>query len=69
MTDEKMILMQIERLPERLKREVLHYIEFLKEKHSEQDRKKRNRKAGNRNGKYELADDFSEPLEDFKEYM
>lgn len=27
------------------------------------------RKAGSAEGKYELAHDFDEPLEDFKEYM
>lgn len=27
------------------------------------------RKAGSTEGKYELAPDFDEPLEDFKEYM
>ena len=69
MTDEKTILMQIQQLPEQMRQEVLHYIEFLKQKYSEQNQENQDRKAGSREGKYELAADFDEPLEDFEEYM
>lgn len=69
MTDEKVILAQLEQLPEQLKQEVLHYAEFLQKKYAEQKLKNKNRKAGSAKGKYNLAPDFDSPLEDFKEYM
>lgn len=69
MTDEKIILMQIQQLPEQFKQEVLHYIEFLKQRYAEENRKNQDRKAGSHEGKYTLADDFDAPLEDFEEYM
>ncbi len=69
MTEEKLILAQIQQLPEQLKQEVLHYVEFLQAKYNAQSRKPKNRKAGSAKGKYKLAPDFDQPLEDFKEYM
>jgi hypothetical protein len=69
MTEEKTILAQIQQLPEHLKQEVLHYIEFLQKKYVAQKQKNKYRKAGSAKGKYKLAPDFDEPLEDFKEYM
>jgi hypothetical protein len=69
MTDEKIILSQIQQLPEQLKQEVLHYVEFLQTKYTSPTRKLKDRKAGSAKGKYELAPDFDAPLDDFKEYM
>ena len=69
MTEEKAILSQIQQLPEQLKQEVLHYIEFLQAKYNAQNQKPKNRKAGSAEGKFKLAPDFDAPLEDFKEYM
>lgn len=69
MTEEKAILAQIAKLPEQLKQEVLHYAEFLQKRYAAQLPKVKNRKAGSAKGKYKLAHDFDEPLEDFKEYM
>ncbi len=71
MTDDKLILSQIQQLPEQLKQEVLHYVEFLQKKYNAQNQsnKRKKRKAGSAKGKYELAPDFDAPLEDFKEYM
>ena len=69
MTEEKAILAQIQQLPEQLKQEVLHYIEFLQKKYAAKKQKNKNRKAGSAKGKYKLASDFDAPLEDFKEYM
>jgi Protein of unknown function (DUF2281) len=63
MTEEKLILSQIQQLPEQLKQEVLHT------KYNAQNRKPKNRKAGSAEGKSTLAPDFDEPLKDFKEYM
>jgi Protein of unknown function (DUF2281) len=69
------ILERLEKLPESLQTEVLHYIEFLIEKyaqksHQEQPTKKR-RVAGTMQGMFvlPLPDDFDDPLEDMKEYM
>ena len=69
MTEEKLILSQIQQLPEQLRQEVLHYIEFLQAKYNAQNQKPKNRKAGSAKGKFTLAPDFDAPLEDFKEYM
>lgn len=69
MTEEKIILSQIQRLPEQLRQEVLHYAEFLQAKHDAQNQKSKHRKAGTAKGKYRLAPDFNQPLEDFEEYM
>lgn len=69
MTEEQLILSRIQQLPEQLKQEVLHYIEFLQAKYNAQNRKPKKRKAGSAKGKFELAPDFDAPLEDFKEYM
>jgi len=69
MTEEKELLAQIEKLPEQLKREVLHYAEFLQKKYAAQSPEVKNRKAGSAKGKYKLAPDFDAPLEDFREYM
>ena len=67
MTEEKLILSQIQRLPEQLRQEVLHYAEFLQAKYNAQNQKPKNRKVGSAKGKYKLAPDFDAPLEDFKE--
>lgn len=69
MTEEQMILSRIQQLPEQLRQEVLHYIEFLQSKYNAQNREPKKRKAGSAEGKFELAPDFDAPLEDFKEYM
>lgn len=62
MTEEKELLAQIEKLPEQLKQEVLHYAEFLQKKYAAQFPKVKNRKAGSAKGKYKLAPDFDQPL-------
>lgn len=70
---ETTILENLEKLPDSLKQEVLHYTEFLVEKHAKQlqqeQPQKKKRKAGLLKGKIWMADDFDEPLEDFKDYM
>jgi hypothetical protein len=70
---ETTILENLEKLPESLKQEVLHYTEFLVEKYAKQSQEeqpqKKKRKAGLLKGKIWMADDFDEPLEDFKDYM
>ncbi len=69
---EQLIFSQLYQLPENLKVEVLHYIEFLLKKHNNQVSKANTHKArifGSAKGKYQLAPDFDAPLNDFKDYM
>ena len=68
---EQLILRELHELPEAMKVEVLHFVQFLK---TEQSKKKQTsrltkRKAGGLKGKVWIAPDFKAPLEDFKEYM
>ena len=67
------ILEKLETLPEALQTEVLHYIEFLSERyavtHDQMETRPKKRQAGLLQGKIWMADDFDEPLEDFKDYM
>lgn len=72
---QSVILEKLAELPESLQTEVLHYIEFLIEKHAKNSTqelpKKKHRVAGTMKGMFilPLPDDFDEPLEDLKEYM
>lgn len=69
------ILEALVKLPDSLKQEVLHYIEFLVEKYANNevaiDPVQKKRQAGMMKGTFilPLADDFDAPLEDFQEYM
>ena len=67
------ILEKLATLPEALQTEVLHYIEFLSERyavtHDQTETLPKKRQAGLLKGKIWMADDFDEPLEDFKDYM
>jgi len=58
-------------LPENLKKHVIDYIEFLFEKKQKPGKaeKPKSPKFGSCKGMFEMAPDFDEPLEDFKEYM
>ncbi|HTD39093.1 MAG TPA: DUF2281 domain-containing protein [Mucilaginibacter sp.] len=58
---------QISSLPSDLKKEVSDFVAFLKQK-SEKGEKLKERQFGHSKGFFKLADDFDEPLEDFKEY-
>ncbi|MBD2353249.1 DUF2281 domain-containing protein [Tolypothrix sp. FACHB-123] len=72
---EPLILQKLEELPESLQTELLHYIEFLLEKHAKQSTQeqltKKCRVVGTMKDMFvlPLPDDFDEPLEDIKEYM
>ena len=79
---EPTILEKYEALPDSLKTEVGHYIEFLLEKYvnptlsSQPDAKDENPENpekyhgyGSWAGQIIMSDDFDEPLEDLKEYM
>ena len=73
------ILEKLEGLPESLQTEVLHYIEFLLEKHvkdkhtSQQELTKEEAEKrhgyGSMAGQIIMSDDFDEPLEELAEYM
>ena len=69
---EQTIISELYTLPENLKQEVLHYIQFLKLKQNEKtepETPRKKRKAGSAKGEIIMADDFEAPLEDFAEYM
>lgn len=69
---EQILIQEIHTLPENLKLEVLHFIQFLKQKQTaktEPEKRRKKRKAGSAKGMFVMADDFDEPLEDFAEYM
>jgi hypothetical protein len=70
------LLELLEKLPEHLQEESIKYIQqLLKENQEETDAKleivyqKRLQGLGSLKGKIHVADDFDEPLEDFKDYM
>ncbi len=69
---ERLIISEIYLLPETLKLEVLHFIAYLKGAYAVQKQEAKpadKRVFGKNKGKYTLAPDFDEPLEDFKDYM
>ena len=69
---EQIIMAELHTLSENLKQEVLHYIQFLKQKQAEQlevSEPRKKRQAGSAKGKFVMAEDFDAPLEDFAEYM
>jgi hypothetical protein len=69
---EQALLEQIQRLPESLQQEALHYIEGLVAKHNQSmktpplDRKNA---FGIWKGEVWMSDDFNAPLDDLQEYM
>ena len=71
---EQTLIQEIHTLPETLKQEVLHFVQFLKQKQNgatetEKPREKRERKFGSAKGMFVMTEAFDEPLEDFAEYM
>lgn len=71
MIEEKFILSKIQQLPEKLKAEVLDFIEFLKMRHPSVTQDQpiiKGRAAGSAKGKFVMAPDFDEPLDDFEDY-
>lgn len=72
MIDEQVLIKEIHTLSDKLKEEVLHYVQFLKQKQTAQNepsQPRKKRKAGSAKGEIFMADDFEAPLEDFAEYM
>jgi hypothetical protein len=67
-----MIAESLSQLPENLQQEVLHYIEFLRDRYTKTTITSPPTKRGALGawkGKIKIADDFDAPLEDFQEYM
>lgn len=63
------ILSKFNALPESLKEEVIDFIDFLAEKKqkNKKDKEFKKPKFGSCKGMFEMAPDFDEPLEDFKD--
>ncbi|NEO03828.1 MAG: DUF2281 domain-containing protein [Moorea sp. SIO3I7] len=75
MTIDTEILQTVEKMPESLKQELLHYAKYLMANYSQdispEQHAVNKRRSGILKGTFvlPLPDDFDEPLEDFKEYM
>lgn len=73
MTIDIQIFQTILKMPESLKKEILHYAEYLIEKYtkpeSSQEQPERIHGYGSWAGQIVMSDDFDQPLEDLKEYM
>lgn len=59
----------IEALPDNLQEQVRDFVAFLKIRHPQPEPPLKQRQFGAGKGRIVMADDFDEPLEDFKEYM
>ena len=69
MTDSQ-VLHALHQLPEALKREVLHFIQFLlKKQEAESISKEKIPQFGGGKVKISMSADFDAPLDDFKDYM
>ena len=69
---EQTLTQEIHTLPENLKQEVLHFVQSLKQKQTENtepEKPRKKRKAGSAKGMFVMTEAFDEPLEDFAEYM
>ena len=69
---EQALLEQIQRLPESVQQEALHYIEGLVAKHTQSvqtPKIDRNNAFGIWKGQIWMSDDFNAPLDDLQEYM
>ncbi|MCL1462903.1 MULTISPECIES: DUF2281 domain-containing protein [Argonema] len=73
MTIDTEIFQTIVKMPDPLKKEILHYAEYLLEKQAKtelsQEQLEEIHGYGSWAGQIVMSDDFDEPLEDLKEYM
>ncbi len=72
MTDEQVLIQDYHSLSDNLKQEVIHFVQFLKQKQTaevETPKPRKKRQAGSAKGMFVMTDAFDEPLEDFAEYM
>lgn len=66
------ILTNLDKLPEALQIEILHYSEYLVSRYSQENQSKKPTKRGGLGvlkGKIKISDDFDEPLAEMQEYM
>jgi hypothetical protein len=66
------IFQEIQSLPEPLQKQVLDFVQFLKQYRLGKESKasvRKNRVPGSAKGKIHIPPDFKAPLDDFKEYM
>lgn len=66
------LIASLEKLPDRLQQEVLHYAEFLAANYAQINPPTiapKRRQAGTMQGMFDMSGDFDAPLEDFQEYM
>ncbi len=66
------ILANLDKLPESLQLEILHYSEYLVSRYSQEDQPQKANKRGCLGvlkDKIKISDDFDEPLEEMQEYM
>lgn len=66
---EQLIINQLYLMPENLKQEVLDFVGYLMSKHQIANTIPKVPTFGSAKGKYVLAPDFDDPLDDFKDYM
>lgn len=66
--DNLFLLKKIESLPENLKVEVEHFVDFLKSKFQNEENKNKPH-FGSAKGMFVMKPDFDESLDDFNEYM
>ena len=69
--DTSFLLSEISSLPDNLQQEVADFVGFLqhKAKTNSASGKIKERKFGYGKGSFEMAPDFDEPLDEFKDYM
>jgi Protein of unknown function (DUF2281) len=60
------LIASLEKLPDKLQQEVLHYAEFLVANYAQNspNTSQQRRQAGTMQGMFEMSDDFDAPLED-----
>lgn len=68
--NENTLLYEFKKLPEGLQKDALHYIILLREEFEKKANPNPNKRVyGISKDKYQLSNDFDEPLEEFNEYM
>jgi Protein of unknown function (DUF2281) len=64
------LIASLEKLPDKLQQEVLHYAEFLAANYAQTNPPTPTRRqAGTMQGMFEMSDDFDAPLADLQKYM
>ena len=64
------LLEKVKKIPPVYQQEVEDFVDFILSKNlTSEERKTGHRALGLLKGKLQMADDFDEPLEDFKDYM